>query len=632
MYSNAEDLQNSVNAVQALLSRTTVWIQTDMSLEKTDTFMSTSDEYMKHIDEILTLLEGDLGIRNDVLMQQLRTNMGAYKNSLTDVVEILKEEPYDAVTVLSDTYEVFDELAGTVQETEKYYENIENTLHVQSLDSQQRALVHVVGVSIIALVASLIVAAICGHAVSSPIRSLARVVARLAEGDIEVEVSHTEQRNEVGIMASSIEHLKLKLQEAARLERESQVAANNSRIRQALGSASTSLVVADNEGQAIFVNEGMKRLLNKVGSAFSESVRHAISGGDELLNLQQLQVAEPHCDLTRLAAVDISEFELEGLMLKQMITPVLDADGIRNGLILEWIDLSDQFEREATIQAASARELELAEDLKIGADKLLLLVDAALEGDLTQRVTIEGNGAMSQISSALGGLFDNLSVSISAISNNAAQLNASSGEISELNQSMNNSATAASKQIAQVTEASSEVSDHVSEVSLLLSDMNASITEVSDHSENATSVAGKAVDIAQSTDALVRQLSESSGEISVRINAIQRDSDGAVIAIGEISEIISQINQLQDCISTGITKQKHAVAHISRSTSETDVSTSAIAGNLSQVSASSTETLDGTVKALAAAKTLKCMSASMHELASRFRIRPAPSNIEKAAY
>ncbi len=57
----------------------------------------------------------------------------------------------------------------------------------------------------------------------------------------------------------------------------------------------------------------------------------------------------------------------------------------------------------------------------------------------------------------------------------------------------------------------------------------------------------------------------------------------------------------------------------------------AIAGNLSQVSASSTETLEGTVKVLAAARTLKSMSALMHELASRFRIRPPRQEINENA-
>ncbi|MGQ7848170.1 hypothetical protein ACUNV4_26980 [Granulosicoccus sp. 3-233] len=107
----------------------------------------------------------------------------------------------------------------------------------------------------------------------------------------------------------------------------------------------------------------------------------------------------------------------------------------------------------------------------------------------------------------------------------------------------------------------------------------------------------------------------------IGLDGAERDSDGAVNAIAEISEIITQINLLQDQISTGVSRQKHAVEHINRSTGEADVRTTAIMGNLSQVSTSSCETVDGTVKALEAARTLKGMSASMHELASRFRIR-----------
>jgi len=480
-------------------------------------------------------------------------------------------------------------------------------------------------------------------------------------------------------MASAVEHLQLKLQEADRLEKQSQVAANNSRIRQALGSANTNLVVANNEGQAIFVNQGMRQLLTRVGNALPDCIGcESGDGSVEALNLSQLQLQGYDQDLAELVTMDTREFDLQGFRLRQTITPVMEANGERNGLILEWTDLTEQVERERQSQAASARELAQAEEIKRGAEELLRLVGTALEGDLTQRVVIHDEGAMKQIGFALDGLFDNLSGSISAISDNAAQLNTSSGEITELNQGMNDSAAAASTQISQVSDASVELSEHVSQITQLVSDMSHSISEVSGHSVQATEVAGKAVSITHSTDALVRQLSDSSlgigavvkvitsiaeqtnllalnatieaaraGEsgkgfavvanevkelaketaratedISDRISAIQRDSDGAVTAIAEISETITQINQLQDQISTGVTRQKDAVELINRSTGEADVRTTAIMGNLSQVSASSRETLDGTVQALHAARTLKSMSASMHELASRFRIRP----------
>ncbi len=680
MYSIIEEIQLSVNAVQALLSRTSVRIHTDMSLDETGSLVTTSNEYLEQIETRLTLLEPDLSVSDAALMQELRASMAAYKQNLDIVVGILKEEPYEAVTVLSETYEVFDQLANVIQAAEEHYEELENDLHSQSLDSQQQALMQVIVVSVTALLTSLLAAVVCGHAISTPIRSLARVVASMAEGDYNVKVSHTDQRDEVGTMASTVEHLQLKLEEADRLAKNSQMAANNSRIRQALGSANTNLVVADNEGQSIFVNEGMRQLLSQVSDALPDSVCHALSEVDaEPFNLTQLPVEGQRWDLAELSEMDTCEFNLQGLRLRQTITPVMDADNNRNGLVFEWTDLSEQVERERQSQAASARELAQAEEIKRGAEELLRLVGAALKGDLTQQVVIDGEGAMSQIGVALDSLFENLSGSISAISNNAAQLNASSGEITELNQVMNDSAAAASTQISQVSGASVELSDHVSQISVLVADMNDSISEVSSHSTQATAVAGKAVSITQSTDALVRQLSDSSvgigavvkvitsiaeqtnllalnatieaaraGEsgkgfavvanevkelaketakatedISKRISAIQRDSDGAVTAIGEISEIISQINQLQDQISTGVTKQKHAVEHINRSTGEADVRTTAIMGNLSQVSASSSETLDGTVKALEAARTLKSMSASMNELASRFRIRTA---------
>ena len=689
MYATTEALYRHIHEAQAVLSRTTNWIQTGMSLDEADEAIASSEEYISRIEKDVALLELDPGAREGLLIPQLKEGLEAYRKSFRSVMKFLDEMPYLASMSLSGTYESFDELTSSAVAVGEYFEQRSTALHTESVESQQQALLQVVGVSFLALLTSLLAAVVLGHAVSSPIRRLARVVTRLSEGDHEVKVHNTVQKDEIGVMARAVEQLIIKLKEAVRLEKTSRSATRNSSIRQALGSANVNLVVADNDGQAIFINDGMVRLLSQVGEALPGSVRRALVDDDaEPMNISQLQVQGQSWDIDQLTSIDVREYDLQGLRLRQTITPVLDADNQRSGLVFEWIDLSDQVERERLSQAASARELAQAEELKQGAAELLRLVDAALGGNLTERVMIKGDGAMSQIGAALDGLFDNLSGSISAISQNAAQLNNSSGEITKLNQNMNDSAAAAATQIEQVSGASVELREHVSQISALVSDMSDSVSEVASHSGEATSVAGKAVSIAQSTDSLVRQLSESSmgigavikvitsiaeqtnllalnatieaaraGEsgkgfavvanevkelaketakatenISERIKAIQRDSDGAVTAIGEISDIIAQINQLQEQISSGVSKQKVAVEHINRSTAEADVRTSAIAGNLTQVSASSSETLGGTVKALEAANTLKSMSASMHELASRFRIRKVRAEpVRKAA-
>ena len=111
----------------------------------------------------------------------------------------------------------------------------------------------------------------------------------LAAGKYDVSKPGTENRDEIGVMALAVDRFKEQLQEKERLEEASQVAVNNGRIRHALGSANTNLIVTDEVGNAIFINHSMKALLEHVAEHLPKLPHSKGLLDHERLNLAMLR-------------------------------------------------------------------------------------------------------------------------------------------------------------------------------------------------------------------------------------------------------------------------------------------------------------------------------------------------------
>lgn len=682
------EFSSHIETTQAMLSRFSSWMQTGTEIDESLGGVAGLVAHLDLLNQTLSSIESKVQFDGAELVEAMRNTFDEYNKVFLKTAEVIDSNPYISTNVLIGSYPAYDELLHSSVEFEHFITDYLYALEETTSAAKHDALIIMVGVSGFAFLASLLAGLLFGRAIAIPVRRLSHVIGCLASGKYDVPVTGTRNRDEVGVMALAVERFKEQLQEKERLEEMSQVAVNNGRIRHALGSANTNLIVTDEDGNAIFVNHSMKALLEVVEGHLPE-VRLCEGSLDyKNLNLAMLLNDPATTGMLAFSEISTSEQQLGGFYLRQIISPVFDENDQQIGLVLEWIDMTQQKAKEAQIQEANARELVQTEQLRAGADDLLRVVGAALEGDLTKRITIDGNDAIGQIGSALDRFFASLASNIREISDNARDLNEFSVEFEDLNKQMHDLAKESSKQIDDVASASDEISANVSSVSVAVTQMNSSIREIARNSEQASVVAGDAVEIAQSADKLMRRLSESSvsigamikvitsiaeqtnllalnatieaaragdagkgfavvanevkelaketanatDEIRRRINAIQQDSDGAVTAISEISEIIVNISSLQGQIATGIQEQKLATQGISQSAAETDTRTTGIMQNIAKVSASSEHTLAETVRAQESASRLKNMAGSMHALVARFTIRQAPDEpLKKAA-
>jgi len=126
--------------------------------------------------------------------------------------------------------------------------------------------------------------------------------------------------------------------------------------------------------------------------------------------------------------------------------------------------------------------------------------------------------------------------------------------------------------------------------------------------------------VANEVKDLAQETARATEDISRRVEAIQTDTASAVAAIGQISQIIAQINDYQLTIASAVEEQTATTNEMSRSVAEAASGSVEIANNVADIAQTNRKATQSVGGARQSATDLARMSDEMNVLVARFKV------------
>jgi methyl-accepting chemotaxis protein len=327
-------------------------------------------------------------------------------------------------------------------------------------------------------------------------------------------------------------------------------AVENARIRSALDSASTNVMIADSDRNIIYMNKSVEKMVYAAEGEFRKSLPHFSAGKiiNTKIDMFHQDSNHPSQMIDRLTTTHTTQTQFGCCHFRLMTSPIYDQNDNRLGTVLEWMDRTQEInaEQEVTqlveraasgdftgkinIEGKTGFFLKIAENLNAlvnnaekGLNDIAGVLGAMSKGDLTAKITADYAGTFGKLKQYSNQTTENLTAMMSDIRNAAEMIFTASSEIAQGNADLS---SRTEQQAANLEETASSMEELTSTVKL-----NA------DNAKQANVLAEKASTVAVDGGSLIQQ-------VVVTMNDINQSAQKISDIIGVIDGIAFQTNIL----------------------------------------------------------------------------------------
>ncbi len=350
-----------------------------------------------------------------------------------------------------------------------------------------------------------------------------------------------EEAGEVGELKRSVKMLAVKL--GFEVNNAKEEAKRAQRIKVALDNVSSNVMLANNEGEIIYCNDAVVRMMNNAETDIREQLPDFDSNALVGANFDIFHENPEHQRrmLDALKTTHKSQIEVGSRTFNLIANPVIDEQNTRLGTVVEWADVTDQLNAEQQVEElisqASMGQLDQRLDVDVysgfmkniagGVNQMLdavvvpvrevkTVLEALAKGDLTQEMNGEFHGEFAELNNALNSSIRNLEHMVGEIRSAGASINTGASEISSGNTTL-----------SQRTEAQAA---SLQETAASMEQMTSTVKQNADNADEARKLAENA-----------QVLAEKGGEISSRVVTSMGDISASSSKIAEIISVIDEI-------------------------------------------------------------------------------------------